>query len=72
MSRPKAYDPVEGYRYQLFYKHSEVRELDHLDYAKDQTELFYLLEEYHLCMTPGTLRYLQLPKQYWPKEGEPT
>lgn len=68
MSRPKAYNPVEGYRYQLFYKHHELRELDHLNYSKDQTELFYLLGEYYLCMTPGTLFYLS---GIGKKEGEP-
>lgn len=70
MTRPKAYAPVDGQRYQLFYKHPGVREIDHLDYAKDRDELLYLLGEYRLFIPPSSLSYLQLPKRCWPKEGE--
>lgn len=64
MSRPKAYNPQQGYRYQLLIWDSYNREYDHLDYAKDKEEKDYLLNEYKLANHYG-IKVIELPQKYW-------
>ena len=67
MTRPKAYDPEHGYRYQILCRDPSVdREWEHCDYATDWKDRKHLLENY----TQGyghsfQFRTLQLPRKYW-------
>jgi hypothetical protein len=67
MSRPKAYDPEQGYMYQLLYMGAGEREYEHLDYAVDRKDRDYLVGEYRLAFRgqPCTVKSIQLPKKYW-------
>ena len=67
MTRPKAYSPEQGYRYQLLCKSPYDRAYEHLDYAKDKTEKKHLLDEYKLAFSPGfSYTTIELPQKYWP------
>ena len=63
MTRPKAYSPELGYRYQILAYDEYNREYDHLDYAKDKEEKDFLLGEYRMFMSG--LKVIQLPEKYW-------
>jgi hypothetical protein len=67
MSKPKAYDPQQGYQYQIFIKSPYERELEGLDYAKDYQDLKYLLNEYRLAYRGQSVgfSYTKLPRKYW-------
>ncbi len=69
MSRPQAYEPAEGYRYQILCRNqSYSRAFEHCDYAEDRAERSHLLENYRLAYGPGwEFRTILLPARYWPK-----
>ncbi len=69
MSYPKAYEPEEGYQYQILCRHPEYngREWEHCDYAKSRTEKGYLIDEYRLAYCGGyEFKAIMLPAKYWP------
>ncbi|MGG4438401.1 hypothetical protein AAXE64_28005 [Priestia megaterium] len=67
MTYPLAYDPQEGYKYQILVKTPYDRAYEHCDYAKDQTEKNYLIGEYRLAYGPGfAFQTILLPQKYWP------
>ena len=71
MSYPKAYDPEEGYQYQILCRHPEYngREWEHCDYAIDRKNLKYLLAEYRLAYGAGyEFQSILLPQKYWAKQ----
>lgn len=69
MSRPKAYDPQQGYRYQLFCRFMADREWEHCDYATDRADRRHLLDNYRLAYGPGwSFKTILLPVKYWPKK----
>ena len=71
MTNPKAYDPLQGYKYQILCKYlgNENREWEHCDYAKSTEEKNYILEEYRLAYRGRfEFKVITLPKKYWPKE----
>ena len=51
MSYPKAYQPEQGYKYQLLCRAKiyNGRTWEHCDYAKDIKDLHFLKKEYQLC-----------------------
>jgi hypothetical protein len=66
MSRPKAYDPQQGYKYQILVMCPNDREYEHCDYAKDKQELNYLVGEYRLAYGAGfSFKPILLPQKYW-------
>lgn len=66
MSRPQAYAPEEGYKFQILCRQSGAWE--HCDYAKDRTEKRYLIGEYALAYGGGwQFKSILLPLRYWPK-----
>jgi hypothetical protein len=66
MSRLQAYDPQQGYKYQLLTKYKGDRAYEHCDYAKDTQERNYLLNEYRLAYGGDfTFRVITLPMKYW-------
>ena len=66
MSYPKAYDPQQGYMYQLLVKTPYDREYEHCDYAVDKGDKDYLLDEYKLAYGAGFIfKSILLPKKYW-------
>lgn len=69
MTLPKAYDPQQGYKYQLFTKHPDSRELEHCDYAVDKAEKEHLLKNYREAYRGQDIsfRVIPLPKKYWVK-----
>jgi len=65
MSYPAAYEPMQGYRYQILSKYSN-EPYEHCDYAKDRTEKEYLLGEYNLAYGRGySFKVIELPQKYW-------
>ena len=69
MTRPKAYDPMSGYRYQLLCRNLEYdREWEHCDYAEDLQEKKELIANYRTAYGPGwEFKSILLPKKFWPK-----
>lgn len=66
MARPQAYDPQDGYRYQILCR-SRCRKWEHCDYAKDRTEKNYLVGEYRMAYGVGwEFKVIPLPRKYWP------
>lgn len=69
MPQPKAYDPAEGYRWQLLCRDpSNGREWEHCDYAVDRADRKHLLDNYRQAYGPGwQFKSILLPAKYWPK-----
>lgn len=69
MSRPKAYEPYPGQKFQLLCRNPEYgREWEHCDYAADRAERKYLLAEYRLAYGAGwQFQSILLPAKFWPK-----
>lgn len=66
MAMPKAYDPQQGYKYQILTKSQCDRSYEHCDYAKDKGERNYLLGEYRLAYGPSfSFKTILLPRKYW-------
>ena len=66
MTYPQAYDPQEGYKYQILVKTPYDRAYEHCDYAKDSEEKSYLIGEYRLAYGPGfEFKTILLPQKYW-------
>jgi len=56
-----------GYKYQILCRNTSYsREFEHCDYAKDRTELKYLIHEYVLAYGSGwEFRSICQPRKYW-------
>ena len=69
MSRPKAYDPQQGYKYQILYRDCRYsREWESVDYATDKKDKDYLLTEYKIAYGKGSeFQTILLPQKYWNK-----
>lgn len=66
MSRPKAYNPEPGYKYQILVMCPNEREYEHCDYAKDREEKKHLLDNYREAYGPGfSFKVEELPRKYW-------
>jgi hypothetical protein len=61
MSRPKDYRPEQGYMYQLLVPYGNGYE--HLDHAKDKSDLKHLKTEYGLIGVYP--KVITLPRKYW-------
>jgi hypothetical protein len=70
MSRPKAYDPQPGYRFQILCRNQSYdREWEHCDYAETSVDRKFLVQEYRLAYGPGwEFKSIPLPMKYWPKK----
>lgn len=70
MSKPKAYDPQDGYRYQILCRNLSIgREWEHCDYAVDRADKKHLLENYQLAYGVGwSFKTICLPRKFWPKK----
>ena len=68
MSKPKVYEPQQGYRYQILARNQQYngRTWEHCDYAKDTKEKNYLIDEYKLAYGVGReFKSILFPKKYW-------
>lgn len=66
MTRPKAYGPQQGYRFQILCRNYPERTWEHCDYAKDKDERVHLVSEYRLAYRRGwEFTTLQFPRKYW-------
>jgi len=75
MPMPKAYDPQEGYKFQILCRNQSYggREWEHCDYAVDRAERKHMLENYRLAYGAGwEFKTIWLPARYWPKKGDQT
>ncbi len=72
MSRPQAYAPEHGYRYQLLCRNQQYdRAWEHCDYAVDRADKRHLLENYRMAYGGGwEFKVIMLPVKYWPKAAE--
>ena len=67
MTYPQAYEPIDGYRFQILVRFRNQRAFEHCDYAKDTAEKEYLLGEYRLAYGYGCeFKVCELPRKYWP------
>lgn len=67
MAMPKAYDPQQGYSYQLLVLCPGNRSYEHCDYAKNKADKDRLLAEYRLAYGVGfSFKVIPLPRKYWP------
>jgi len=65
MTKPIAYDPQTGYKYQILSRYLN-NSYEHCDYAKDKQEKNYLLSEYKLAYgNQFSFKVMSLPKKYW-------
>ena len=69
MSKPKAYEPEQGYMYHILCRHpSQGKQWEHCDYAGDRQERAYLIGEYRLSYGAGwEFKSILQPRRYWPK-----
>lgn len=66
MAYPQAYEPQQGYKYQILVKTPYDRAYEHCDYAKDREERNYLINEYRLAYGGGySFKTIMLPQKYW-------
>jgi len=67
MSMPKAYEPQQGYKYQILCRNQEYsRAWESCDHAKDYQEKKYLVNEYKLAYGTGwEFKSILLPRKYW-------
>jgi len=64
MTMPKAYNPQQGYKFQILYRGYGV-EWEHLDYAASREERDYLLKEYQIAFHGrGQYKFIYLPARY--------
>ena len=72
MSRPAAYAPCQGYRYQILCRHPQhARTYEHCDYAADTTERNHLLANYRLAYGTGwEFKIILLPRSYWTRDDD--
>lgn len=71
MSRPKAYDPQDGYMFQILCRDVRYsREWEHCDYATDISDKNHLMSNYGMAYhgTGMELMWIPLPRKYWDKE----
>jgi len=70
MPKPKAYEPVKGYKYQILCRNPAYdRSWDHCDYAKDLEEKRHLIKEYRMAYGAGwEFNSYSLPFYCWPKK----
>lgn len=68
MSRPTAYDPQSGFRFQLLTRNPSIgRAWEHCDYAADSDDRRHLLDNYRLAYGAGwEFRSILLPIRCWP------
>lgn len=61
---PKAYEPEQGYKYQILCKYNNEA-WEHCDYARDNQEKHYLINEYRIAYGRGfTFKTIRLPIKY--------
>lgn len=71
MTKRKAYEPEEGYKYQIFCRSG--REWEHCDYAKGAAEKKYLIKEYSMAYGSGfEFDSILLPAKFWPRHARST
>lgn len=70
MSRPKAYSPEPGQKYQILCRNQAYdRAFEHCDYAESFQERQQLLSEYRLAYGAGwEFKCILLPAKFWPKK----
>jgi hypothetical protein len=65
MTMPKAYEPEQGYKYQILTRYNN-QPWEHCDYAKDSKEKNYLLKEYKIAYgAEFSFKTILLPEKYW-------
>ena len=69
MSRPAAYEPQYGYKYQILCRNQSYdRAYEHCDYAIDKADKNHLVENYRLAYGAGwEFKIILLPVKYWPE-----
>lgn len=67
MSRPLAYDPQQGYKFQILCRNqSYSRTWEHCDYAKNREEKNHLVKNYREAYGAGwEFQSILLPQKYW-------
>lgn len=71
MTKPKAYDPQEGYQFQIFCRNQQYGGAwEHCDYAVDRADKDHLTGEYKIAYGPGwEFKHEFLPMKFWPKRA---
>jgi len=68
MTMPSAYEPEQGYKYQILTRY-QSQPWEHCDYAKDKAEKDYLLKEYRMAYSNDmSFKVIELPMKYWKED----
>lgn len=69
MSKPQAYEPQDGYRFQILCRNRTYGQAwEHCDYATDRSDRAHLLTNYSQAYGPGwEFKTITLPAKCWPK-----
>jgi hypothetical protein len=67
MSRPQAYAPEQGYKYQILCRNLQYsRTFEHCDYAIDFSDKKHLISNYKQAYGIGwEFKSILLPQKYW-------
>lgn len=66
MAYPQAYEPEQGYRYQILVMCPNDRAYEHCDYAIDRDDKIHLLENYKMAYgAEFSFKTIELPQKYW-------
>jgi len=68
MSKPMAYEPKQGQKFQILVKASTDKAYEHGDYAVDGIEKINVIANYRQTYGQGySFKIIPLPKKYWKK-----
>ena len=67
MSMPQAYEPQQGYKFQILCRNQQYsRAWEHCDHAKDTQEKNYLIQNYRQAYGAGwEFKSILQPVKYW-------
>lgn len=69
MSYPQAYEPIQDQKFQILVMTPYERAYEHCDYAVDEKERDYLLQNYRMSYGVGHIfKTIRLPRKYWKKD----
>lgn len=65
MGKPKAYNPVPGYRYQILTRSEGERTYQHLNHARNRQEVDHIIGEHRMTFKDNAFKTIKLPTEYW-------
>jgi hypothetical protein len=69
MTRPKAYEPEQGYMFQILCQGEPNEAWEQCDYAVTRTDRAYMMNEYR-ALGQGYYKSILLPRKFWAPKAE--